>query len=57
VVPVLASDTPDTLAARILEREHVIYPRAIRIIAARRYTLLGRRVLIDDDETSGLAGG
>jgi phosphoribosylglycinamide formyltransferase-1 len=57
VVPVLAIDTPDTLAARILEREHVIYPRAIRIIAARRYTLLGRRVLIDDDETSGLAGG
>lgn len=57
VVPVLASDTPDTLAARILEREHVIYPRAIRIIARRRYTLLGRRVLIDDDETTGLAGG
>lgn len=57
VVPVLASDTPDTLAARILEREHVIYPRAIRIIARRRYTLLGRRVLIDDDETTGFAGG
>lgn len=57
VVPVLASDTPDTLAARILEREHEIYPRAIRIIAQRRYTLLGRRVVIDDDETTGFGGG
>jgi len=29
VVPVLASDTADTLAARVLTQEHVIYPRAI----------------------------
>jgi phosphoribosylglycinamide formyltransferase-1 len=29
VVPVLASDTPETLAARVLTQEHVIYPRAI----------------------------
>ncbi|GAC87152.1 phosphoribosyl glycinamide formyltransferase [Gluconobacter thailandicus F149-1 = NBRC 100600] len=25
-VPVLADDTPDTLAARVLEQEHVLYP-------------------------------
>lgn len=30
VVPVLPSDTEDTLAARVLEKEHVIYPRAVR---------------------------
>ena len=30
VVPVLADDTEATLAARVLEREHVLYPRAIR---------------------------
>lgn len=30
VVPVLPNDTPQTLAARVLEREHVLYPRAIR---------------------------
>ena len=30
VVPVLPSDTPQTLAARVLEREHVLYPRAVR---------------------------
>jgi phosphoribosylglycinamide formyltransferase-1 len=28
-VPVLADDTPQTLAARVLTQEHVIYPRAI----------------------------
>ena len=29
-VPVRADDTPQTLAARVLVQEHVIYPRAIR---------------------------
>lgn len=29
-VPVRADDTEATLAARVLEREHVIYPRAVR---------------------------
>ena len=30
LVPVLADDTEQALAARVLEREHVLYPRAIR---------------------------
>ena len=30
VVPVLPGDTEQTLAARILATEHIIYPRAIR---------------------------
>lgn len=29
-VPVLAGDTPQSLAARVLEQEHVVYPRAVR---------------------------
>lgn len=29
-VPVLHSDTPETLAARVLAQEHVIYPQAVR---------------------------
>lgn len=29
VVPVLAQDTPETLAARVLTQEHVIYPKVI----------------------------
>lgn len=30
VVPVLPGDTEETLAARVLAREHVLYPRAVR---------------------------
>ena len=30
VVPVLTQDTPEALSARVLEREHVMYPRAVR---------------------------
>jgi phosphoribosylglycinamide formyltransferase-1 len=29
-VPVLAGDTEETLAARVLQQEHIIYPRAVR---------------------------
>ena len=32
-VPVLAGDTPETLAARILIEEHRIYPEALRLLA------------------------
>ena len=34
-VPVLAGDTPGTLAARVLEAEHRIYPQALRQVAER----------------------
>ena len=30
VVPVLPGDTPELLSARVLEREHVMYPHAVR---------------------------
>ena len=36
VVPVLPDDTADTLAARVLTQEHIIYPRAVeKLLAAR----------------------
>jgi len=38
-VPVLADDTEETLAARVLEVEHRIYPQALRIVAEGRCTL------------------
>jgi phosphoribosylglycinamide formyltransferase-1 len=41
-VPVLAGDTPDTLAARVLEAEHRIYPQALRQVAERIAKLGGR---------------
>jgi phosphoribosylglycinamide formyltransferase-1 len=35
MVPVLESDNPDTLAARVLTQEHQIYPRAVASLLAR----------------------
>jgi phosphoribosylglycinamide formyltransferase-1 len=46
VVPIEQDDTEETLAARILEQEHVIYPEAVRLYGERRIELEGRRVLI-----------
>ena len=34
-VPVLADDTPATLAARVLVAEHQLYPKALAMVAAR----------------------
>lgn len=31
-VPVLADDTADTLAARVLQQEHIAYPEALDIV-------------------------
>jgi phosphoribosylglycinamide formyltransferase-1 len=47
-VPVIANDTPATLAARVLEAEHRIYPLAVRLIAEKRVTIDGNRALVDD---------
>src|SRR5580704_4773235 len=40
-VPVRDDDTPQTLAARILEVEHRIYPEALRLVAGGRIRLVG----------------
>ena len=32
-VPVIAGDTEETLAARVLELEHRLYPQALRLVA------------------------
>ena len=44
-VPVLDSDNEGTLAARVLEQEHVAYTEAIRLVLSGDYRLEGRRVL------------
>lgn len=48
-VPVGEDDTEETLAARILAEEHQLYPRAIRLFAEGRLSLLGRRVLVREE--------
>ena len=44
-VPVLASDTPDTLASRVLAQEHVIYPRALGWAAGGQTKIDRQRVI------------
>jgi phosphoribosylglycinamide formyltransferase-1 len=45
-VPVLDDDTPQTLHARIQVQEHIAYPEALSVIAARAIRIDGRKVLI-----------
>ena len=44
-VEVLDGDTPETLADRILEQEHIAYPEALRLLLTRRWELQGRRLV------------
>ena len=45
-VPVLDTDDDHTLAARILEQEHVAYTEAIRIVLKGKFQIVGRRVVL-----------
>jgi phosphoribosylglycinamide formyltransferase 1 len=51
VVSVEDSDTPETLAARILREEHRIYTEAVKIVLEERYRMEGRRVLVTTSKT------
>jgi phosphoribosylglycinamide formyltransferase-1 len=54
-VPILDEDTPDTLAARILEQEHKVYPRAVQLFAEGRLRVDRRHVFIKDGKPEGEA--
>jgi len=45
VVPVFDDDTPESLADRILKKEHKIYPKILQLIAEGRIKIEGRRVI------------
>jgi phosphoribosylglycinamide formyltransferase 1 len=45
-VPVLNDDTPETLAARVFEKECEAYPQAIQLFAEGRLKIDGRRVTV-----------
>ena len=47
-VPVLDGDTPETLHARIQVEEHKAYPEALRLLAAGRLRVEGRRVFVEN---------
>jgi phosphoribosylglycinamide formyltransferase-1 len=44
-VAVLDSDDEHTLAARILEQEHIAYTEAIKIVLAGKFEIVGRRMV------------
>src|SRR5947208_2681030 len=46
-VPVRDDDTAETLAARVLNVEHRLYPLALRLLAEGRVKLIGGRCLIE----------
>lgn len=56
VVPVLAADTRDALAARVAQQEHRIYPRAVSLFAAGRLRMQGNAAWLDGERlgASGL---
>ncbi len=43
-IPVLDTDDEHTLAARILEQEHIAYSEAINIVLAEKFEIVGRRL-------------
>lgn len=51
-VPVLSGDTPETLAARVLEAEHKLYPMALKLVVDGRARVVGEQVtLMEADGT------
>jgi phosphoribosylglycinamide formyltransferase-1 len=46
-VPVKDGDTEQTLSDRILEKEHIIYPEAVRLFCEDRLFVKGRTVIIE----------
>jgi phosphoribosylglycinamide formyltransferase 1 len=49
-VPVLSDDTPDTLAVRVLEAEHHLYPHALALVASGAVSVSGERVVDANDQ-------
>jgi phosphoribosylglycinamide formyltransferase-1 len=43
-IAVRDEDNAETLAARVLEQEHVLYPQALRMVASGDYSVDGNRV-------------
>ncbi|HEU4798101.1 MAG TPA: formyltransferase family protein, partial [bacterium] len=57
VVPVHDADTVETLAARIAQEEHTLYPQAVQLFAEGRLQIVGRRVRILPEGTRREAVG
>jgi phosphoribosylglycinamide formyltransferase-1 len=48
IVKVMDNDSEKTLSKRILQKEHQIYPEAVRLFAEKKIRISGRRTIIKD---------
>lgn len=48
-VPIKDNDTIEMLSDRILELEHIIYPKAIKLFSEGRLKIVGRKVFIESE--------
>src|SRR6185503_5222507 len=53
-VPVLADDSVQSLASRVLKVEHVLYPRVVDAVATKRWRFDARPNAVPDEASSAL---
>ena len=51
-VPILKNDTREALAARVLEKEHIVYPKVVSWFASGRLHMKAGKVILDHEEIS-----
>ena len=49
-IKVLDDDSEESLSKKILEKEHILYPKAIKLFAEGKLEVMGRKVLINNDK-------
>lgn len=49
-VPVLPGDTPETLGGRVLSAEHILYPKALALVAADRVRVVNELCVFEDPQ-------
>ena len=52
-IPVLDTDTVETLGARVLSQEHRLYPMALNLVASGALQIIGNRVIGAVNKTEG----
>jgi phosphoribosylglycinamide formyltransferase-1 len=52
-VPVLSDDTPETLGARVLAAEHILYPKVLALVAADRVRVVNALCVFSDRPPGG----
>jgi phosphoribosylglycinamide formyltransferase-1 len=53
IVPIKPEDTPETLAARVLTQEHIIFPETVKLFAEGRLTMGEETAILDGEALPG----